>query len=501
MRYASLLAGVVYLATFGSFLLSRGTLIYLDFVPPLYPEKYLRMLLSEPGSALQLMRLPLQLSAYLATKVMPPFLFYELTLLLCFVAGGAYLYRLLRDGGAYFGVLLLLYNPMIYLRATAGQLGMVAATALAPVFLYYLFAYFENPGLRRGLKLGAAFTLAAVFQGHYLVLNGIVFFIYAAILLIKRETDLKSVALASASLVIANAYWLVFLPVLKPEEVSGITMQHIQFFMPKAELELSTPAKLAGLYGFWREYAVDRIYDEVPIYLYAMYVFLLLYLSIHGFVSSSRDAKSVLFLTLVFTGIILAMAAPQLDIKPFRDSHKFVYLTLLGYVYLIPRGIRAHRFSSAVLLLTLAAVLYFNHMQVLLGGQLQPLEYPAEYVQAGKVIDGLGGEVVYFPWRLYMSYSWAMNATPDGRLAAPINSVTRRFVSTGCDPGQDFCVETPEQRSIRRCVEARSVPCLEELGVRYAVVDTCATAPMDYGWVTGRRVFSGECLRIVRLGV
>jgi len=505
LRYALLLATLVYLLTFGSFLLSPGTLIYLDNVPPLYPEKYFYLIFSEANTAgaVSLASLPYYLLAVPGSKLLTPFLFRELFILLCFLAGAAFLFKSMegRRLAKYLGILILLYNPFVYLRVSAaGQVGMLIGTALAPVFLYYLFTYYSRPTNLNALKLALAYTLASMLQQHLFILNALIFLLYSLLSALKREAGVREIGTASAAMVLLNLYWLALLPLLKPVALQSITPEHLQFFHPKPSFELNTAAKLAGLYGFWREAAVERIYDEVPVYTFAAFVFLLIYFSVHGFLSAPGSSRNQLFILLIFLGIALAILSPHLELKPFRDSHKFAYLTLLGYTYLIPRGVDAHRRFRLLLPVVVLTLLYFNHMQILLGGQLQPLSYPEEYVHAGEVLDQLEGTAVYFPWRLYMSYTWAMNATPDGRLAVPINSVSRRLVETGCDPGYDFCAETPEQRRVRECVEEESTACLRALGIGYAVVDSCAVAPRGYGWVEGEVMFDEGCLRIVKLG-
>jgi len=287
--------------------------------------------------------------------------------------------------------------------------------------------------------------------------------------------------------------------VLKPVAIGGITGQHMKFFHTKPSLGLNEAVKLAGMYGFWREAAVERVYEEVPVYAFVAFIFVLLYFSVHGFMSSPGESRNILFLTLIFLGIFLGMVTTYIDFKPFRDNHKLTYFVLIGYAYLIPRGVDACRRFWLTLIALVAVLLYFNHMQLFLGGQLHPIDYPEEYIEAGRVLNGLEGEVVYLPWRLYMTYNWSLEAGLDGRIASPINAVTKKLVRTGCDPEFDYCVETAEQKNIRECISKRDQACLMELGVRYAVVDECARVPERYGWISGVDVFRGGCLRIVEL--
>jgi len=504
LRYAILISALVYLATFGSFLLSPGTLIYLDSVPTLYPERYFTHLLSNANTwgAASIASLPYRLLAVASSWVLPTFLFRELFLLACFVAGGVFLFKTLEVKGAarYLGVLLLLYNPFIYLRtAAAGQLGVVVATVLAPIFIYYLFTYYATPTRRGALKLALAYTLASMLQPHFFILNGIVFLLYSGILALKREVGVREISWACAAILLVNIYWLAFLPFLKPVAIEGVTQEHMQFFYPRPSIDLNSAVKLAGLYGFWREAAVERIYAEVPLYAFIAFVSLLIYLSIHGFLSAPRDSRSILFIALIFLGIILALAAPYLELKPFRDSHKFAYLTLLGYTYLIPRGVEAHRRFKHVLILVAAVLLYFNHMQILLAGQLHPIEYPRDYRDAGEILNQIEGEVVYLPWKQYITYTWSLKAGLDGRIGVPINAVTKKLVKTGCDPAFDYCFETHEQKRIRKCLEEKNVSCLKSLNLSYAVIDSCAVLKEDYTWIEGWELFSSRCLKILEL--
>ena len=494
MKYALLIAALVYLLTFGSFLFSPGTLIYLDSVPSLYPEKYFVVLFSGANTwgAASLASLPYHVLAVVASKLLSPFLFRELFLLACFLIGGTFLFKSLEVNhqARYLGVLLLLFNPFVYLRiAAAGQLGMVIATVLAPVFLYFMFSYYRAPSRGGALKLALAYTLVSMFQAHFFILNAIIFLLYSGILALKKETGIRVITKACVAILLVNLYWLAFLPLLKPVAIAGVTEQHMQFFYPKPSLDLNSATKLAGLYGFWREGAVERIYDEVPFYAFIAFVSLLIYLSIHGFLSAPRDSRNILFISLIFLGIILALAAPYLDLKPFRDSHKFAYFALLGYTYLIPRGVEAHKRFKLVFVVVAAVLLYFNHMQILLAGQLHAIDYPEEYKEAGRVLDHMEGEVVYLPWKQYITYNWSLKAGLDGRIGNPMNAVTRKMVKTGCDPAFDYCFETQEQRRIKTCLENRSTACLKNLNVSYVIIDSCALMPESYGWVDGREVF------------
>jgi len=504
LRYALLIAALVYLLTFGSFLFSSGTLIYLDSVPSLYPERYFAVVFSEANTwgAASLASLPYHVLALLGSSLLPAFLFRELFLLVCFLAGGAFIFKSLEVNrqARYLGVLLLLFNPFVYLRiAAAGQLGMVIATVLAPLFLYYLFSYYRAPTRAQALKLALAYTLASMFQAHFFILNAIVFLLYSGIVALKREAGIREIGKACVAILLVNLYWLAFVPLLRPVAIAGVTEQHMQFFYPRPSLDLNSAVKLAGLYGFWREGAVERIYDEVPFYAFIAFVSLLIYLSIHGFLSAPGDSRNILFIILIFLGILLALAAPDLELKPFRDSHKFAYFTLLGYTYLIPRGIEAHKRFRLVLVAVAAVLLYFNHMQILLAGQLHPIDYPGEYREAGMILNRIEEEVVYLPWRQYVTYNWSLKAGLDGRIGNPMNAVSKRMVKTGCDPFFDYCFETQEQRKIKACLENRSTACLRNLSVGYVVIDSCALVPESYDWVAGEEVFSKKCIRILEL--
>ncbi len=504
MRYALLLAALIYFLTLGEFLLSPGTLIYLDHVPSLYPEKYFAIVLSGANiwGAASLASLPFWVLFTLASKILSPFLFLELFWLACFLIGSAFLFKSLetRRECKYLGVLLLLFNPFMYLRITAaGQLGMVISAALAPAFLYFLFSYYRAPSRGGALKLALAYTLASMFQAHFFILNAVIFILYSGILAVRKETGVKEIGVASLALLLVNLYWVAFIPILKPVAIAGVTQEQMEFFYPKPSLDLNGATKLAGLYGFWREAAVEKIYDEVPFYAFLGFVSLLIYFSIHGFLSAPRESRNILFIILIFLGIILALSSSYLELKPFRDSHKFAYFTLLGYTYLIPRGVEAHKRLKLLLLMVVAVLLYFNHMQIFLAGQLNPINYPEEYKEAGKALNHIEGEVLYLPWKQYMTYNWSLRAGLDGRIGNPINAVTKKMVITGCDPAHDFCMETQAQSKIRACLQNKSIPCLKNLNVTHVIIDSCAFVPEDDSWVEGREVFNKGCIRILKL--
>jgi len=157
-----------------------------------------------------------------------------------------------------------LFNPFIYGRILAGQLGIVLSTALSPIFLYFLFKYFENPNIKNAIYLALSYLFSSMFQAHYFILNGIIFMIYSLILLVRKETNIKTILISILFIFLINSYWLVFLPFHKPVMLSVVNETHLDFFAPRPTIKTNEFLEAYRLYGFWREVFIKRFYVDYP---------------------------------------------------------------------------------------------------------------------------------------------------------------------------------------------------------------------------------------------
>jgi len=485
---AFLFGTLISIITFFNFLISPGTLIYLDFVPSLYPEKALIESFSSTWGSVALADIPFQILYLIPiSKLIGVFNAWKIFWLISFGLGSYFIYKIFKENNWnywYIASLILLFNPFIYGRILAGQIGMVISTVLSPIFLYFLFKYFENPNIRNSIYLALSYLFSSMLQAHYFILNGIIFIIYSLILLIKRETNLKTILISLLFIILINSYWLVFLPFQKPVMLSIVNQIHLEFFSPRPTIKTNEFLEAYGLYGFWRETFIKTFYVDYP-NLYPLFLSFFISLIFLGYYRNPRDSKNLLFLILFILGISLTLFTKYLSFIPllnaFRDSQKFAYLTLLSYSFLIPQALNKNKL---LLLVFILIWIFYNHYQILLWDQLRPISYPKEYLDLNKYItENNLSNIMYLPWGIYYTYEWSEKAGLDGRIANPINAVVKEFVITGCRPDLDFCYEDKLQRNIRMCLENKNITCLEDLGIRYIILDNYAETSENYDWL------------------
>ena len=509
---AVIISIAIYVMTFGKFLISKGTLIYLDHVPQLYPEKYFEIVFNNElntWGAVTIAQLPFKILQVIVSKIIGPYNFLEIFYLMVFIIAGIYTIKIFEmfkiDKIGYLSIVILLFNPFIYLRITSGQMGIVVATLLSTVFIYYLIKYYSEPRFANALKLSFSYTFASMFQAHYFIMNFIIFVLYSIIRIFRKRNSFKELFLALFLIVMVNIYWIIFIPILKPISLKGVEEYHMEFFKPKPSIDLSQAIKLAGLFGFWREVAVEKIIDKIPFPLYILFISIFVYLIVYSFLTNYKNDTILLFFILFFLGIFLGIFSETLSkyifiFKAFRDSHKFCYFVLLSYVILIPFALRkiSKKHSNIILPIFAAFLLIYNYPQIFLHDQIKPIDYPKCYKDLGSRLNNLDDNVLYLPFRIYMTYNWSLKAGLDGRIANPINALTKNIVFVGCDPRFDFCTETKIQREMKSCLKNKDIECLKKY-VKYVIIDDCAFVPENYNWINGDVIFKCSCLRLLRI--
>jgi hypothetical protein len=252
-------------------------------------------------------------------------------------------------------------------------------------------------------------------------------------------------------------------------------------------------------------------------------LFLLIGLMLLGYYTNHEDKKTKFFYSLWWVGLILAtgishpMTSPIFDFlfnnlpffNGFRDSHKFVALIALSYTYLCPLGIislikklNQSTFDKLLscLIITIFSIFILIYTFPLIGlwNQIQPASYPESYSRANDYLNSqnINGYIIYLPWQTYLTYNWSFQASSDGRIANPINSIIEKPVLQGPDKwGSEDSLLT----DIRTCLTENSPPCLEQAGVEYIIKDSCAIYPEPYLWINSNEVYKDGCLTIYKL--
>ncbi|MDD4354236.1 MAG: hypothetical protein PHN56_07330, partial [Candidatus Nanoarchaeia archaeon] len=371
---------------------------------------------------------------------------------------------------------------------------------------------------------------------HFLAINAFLFLLVSFwFYLYKNEKiDWKKYSIIIALFIILsillNAYLLQGL--FSNPIFSTINSQHESFFAPVLSQDIPAIAKIIVLEGFWREVGYKTLYKSIPTFAYYSVIAILILLLLIGYYNNNEKKSSKFFYSLFWIGLILGTGISHPYTKPFfdflfnnlpffngfRDSHKFVTLIALSYAYFIPLGIISIKqkiseditkenlkktFLGGFVLLSIAFLVFSSFPLLGLSNQVQSVEYPQDYIQAGKFIDNSNmsstpNDIIYLPFYMYLSYNWSLPANSDGRIPAVINAVTKTFVITGID---NYGSASSEQTEIIKCLSNKSIFCLENNSIEYIIKDKCALGNMDYSWVNEtniKMIYSGACLDIYK---
>lgn len=349
--------------------------------------------------------------------------------------------RAASQPAAFFGGLLYALSPFIYLRAVAGQSGVVWAYALAPWFLAAWLAHLET-GRRRPFAAAVLLVAAtAVFQAHGVVLLALLVAIHALVQLARdprawRPTLRAPLALAAWSVAV-NAAWL--LPVaLAPETtLANIAEADRSFFATTSAGLPSVGLAALTLQGFWRDVYASPYGHPALLAIPA----LVLLLAIRGLVARRHPAGTTLAIA-GGLGLLLAVGSgaratgPAFDLvweqvpllRGFREAHKFLALLALAYAALAPvgldalvAGVRASRARAAApaVLVVLLAMPLAGASPLLggYGGQHGVTDYPEGWAEAEAMTRGCDGAMLALPWHLYLDLGFVPQA--DKRVTNP----------------------------------------------------------------------------------
>jgi hypothetical protein len=317
-------------------------------------------------------------------------LMFTFSILFAMLLSYFYIKRLIVDSKRFLFAFIFFFNPFVYTRIMIGQLGIVLAYFLLPMFLFYLFEMFEGSG-RSGwfgwfgwfggsgrlvgefdykglLKVVLVMTLIGSITPHFFVFCLILFLVASfwfyfyddreGLVKFKRfRFNKKDFAIYFKLLfvfvvlaLLLNLYWI--MGMFSGGILDEIDSRHEEFFSPKMSFGFSAISKVFGMWGFWREAAYSRAYSLMPSFLWYVLIFILVILMLVGYYSDSENKRSKFFFTLFWLGIILGVGISHpytskvvlflFNYVPFfngfRDSHKFVSFLSLSYAYFLPRA-------------------------------------------------------------------------------------------------------------------------------------------------------------------
>jgi hypothetical protein len=151
-----------------------------------------------------------------------------------------------------------------------------------------------------------------------------------------------------------------------------------------------------------------------------------------------------------------------------------------------------------IIFLFIIAIIAYTYPLIGLFGQIKPAAYPESYSEADAFLQSqnITGHIIYLPWEAYLTYTWTLGTSPDGRIAVPINKLLTPIVQTS--PGQWGAMDSI-RRNITDCLSAQSVSCLENMGVQYVIKDRCAFYPLNYSFINSTPVHTDLCMDIYNL--
>jgi len=483
-----------------------------------------------------LLGVPIQVFFRFVSSFISPYL-HIIIFLFIFMLGGFWFWKNYKQNdklglATLFGILLV-FNPFIYERIMMGQWGVVASTILIPIFLYYMFKYFENPSRHNLIFLVIGFMASSIFQTHFFVINLALLFLYFILNAWKVRKDQKMLKSTSINfgkvllvLFIINLYWFIPYIYMKLSASTIITdvidYSHLQFFSSKPVTNENTLFLSSAMYGSWRESSMFLAKDHLYFPVFIIIIFVFIYLMIRGFLTNPSSLQNRFLLIIWIIGLIFAAGASHqwtsgifnwfFENIPlfagFRDANKFVALIVVSYVLLGAKGLKdllkdkKPFITACLLIIILSMIIVYNYPQIGLHNQLHPISYPECYSNLNNKLNELpeDSKIIYLPWNIYITYKWSLPVGLDGRISNIINKVVDRYIITGVHP-TDFGILTGEKAEIDKCIQTQNIDCLREKKVNYVILDKTPVfnTKAIYSWVSElTNVYEDECVIVYK---
>ncbi len=522
LEYLGVIA--LWLLIFGKNVFSN--LLFVDYVPVSAGHLGRTLVTSNFTSSISVISLLRELFGIIGIERV----FFSFTILFAMLVSYYYISRLIEGKRRMLFALIFFFNPFVYTRIMIGQLGIIVAYLLVPMFLVYLFELFDKAlEYRSVLKVVLVMTLIGAITPHFFVISFIMlligsfwFYFYKNNFDIRKY--LKVIGVFVLLLLLSNLYWLQ--GILAGGMLGEIDEEHEDFFAPKTNSRASAIVKVIGMWGFWREGAYKTAYNILPSIIWIGLIGVLASLLLFGYYRDDNK-KAKFFYTLFWFGLILGVGISHpytgrifdvlFQYMPFfnglRDSHKFVAFIALAYAYFLPEAVVvisekasgwnkiAGRIIGVVIVLCFVAlVLGLNPSMINLHGQVKNVEYPQSYQEVNTFFNSeeVSGKIIYLPWQGYLTYSWSKNVSSDGRIGAFINGIIDKGAISGPD---EYGGNTGFRIEVSNCLNEKSKDCLKEEGVEYAMHDKCAYYSDDYPWLrTKENVFESECVDVYYIG-
>jgi hypothetical protein len=356
--------------------------------------------------------------------------------------------------GKYFGGTLYAINPFIYTRFLAGHLYLLLAYAFVPLAIRSFSDFLEDRSKWKTPLLWN--TIISIFDMHVLLtvllIQMCIFLFAMAQERAERRNIIQKTVQLGLMYVAVNMFWI--LPVFSSLSQGSSILSHISSpdlgaFTGVGTISGNILISIAMMYGFWRGGYIYP-FHLAPKWIFTLLFAVILFFTVHGFLSNKKKALykglvlSALISLVLGSGVTYPYFAPIFEylfdhffvFKGMRDSQKFVGVLVLVYSFLGSMGVdelfkslnsskrirltpdgRQKVYSIAMAVLILAVPLVYS-FTIFNGfhGQIEPKEYPAEWYEVNDFLnnDTDDFDVLFFPWHMYMSFSWS-----DRRIANP----------------------------------------------------------------------------------
>ncbi len=346
----------------------------------------------------------------------------------------------------YFGGLLYMLNPFVFIRFLAGHWTLLLSYAVWPLAILQFSKFLKKPD-RDGMMKVAMLTLIASVSIHGLIL---LLICYLALFIFHfNRKILRPLAMLSILVIILNLFWIVP-SILFFDFLPHNAESYIEDFGATDSLSV------ASLQGFWFKGIVLTSDMFEFWYLPFLAVFLL---SAYGFylLHEEKPRFALAIVAVFFTAFLLAVADPLVSLLgplsdllyfAFRDSHKFAGLLALCYSYLGTVAVQS--FDRKYLFALLAIPIIFNFGFFGFLGQIGTTQYPQDWNDAERIMshDPAEGSILVLPPHLYRDFGW-INSTQKntgGQIfdffsrdtVLALNIETRNIESDRLDPVSDY---------------------------------------------------------------
>jgi hypothetical protein len=440
--------------------------------------------------------------------------------------------------GAFFAGAFYMINPFTYSRFMTGQYSVLLGYALIPFFVQSLLRFLATPTLRSCLTPTLSGLLISIVSIHTVGLIAVLSII-ATVLTIWRlrskVNKIKQIILFGCVGIVvgitASSYWLI--PLIQGE---GETAQIIasfdrgdgEAFATVGQGIVGQISNVIGLQGFWAEDRALYVLPHQQNALWGVAILAVWAIIVIGGITWWRRGRRLDF-TLFGLAALMAVVLSVGDTSSwlaeyiplfagFREPHKFVGLVALLYALCVSRGVDrlidkyhqkwgelTHYIISVSVALIL--ILFTSNMFWGFGGQIQPRQYPKDWLVVQQKLQEDHGDyqALFLPWHLYMHFKFA------GRIIAnPAPQFFGKQVIVSNDP--EFGEASPtSQDSTKRYISRLILPTasensrlgttLSQLDIKYILLAKDANV-VDYDFLNQQKelklMYEGPTIKLYR---